>query len=188
MNTNVGTYQLDAIMYPSVQTCEKSYNLAIRPEFVTKHIKLMHVVKAKLKEGRVHYDFNYIGFNENGNIVWKRMHKQLTKLQVVRIENYGNIHTPTQDETILYEGIEHSIPHFEKLAFERLNRPDSPLKGLQFPNDKYLDATNPACIRNWEGSLTDLLFLETDDNTRVHAEVEIKFFYSIGGVSLSDIL
>lgn len=96
-------YQTEAILYPSVKMLGITYNLAIRPDFVKQHMKLLYVVKGKLNEGEPTFSFDYVGFNENDTIVWKQMCQRIKGLKVTKICNESGIHSPLPNTSILFE-------------------------------------------------------------------------------------
>lgn len=112
-------YQTEAILYPSVKMLGITYNLAIRPDFVKQHMKLLYVVKGKLNEGEPTFSFDYVGFNENDTIVWKQIRQRIKGLKVTKICNESGIHSPLvrafliqQDALICYYSLISFIPSF----------------------------------------------------------------------------
>ena len=177
----------DAIMYPSVKTICKTYNLTIRPDFVRQNMKLLYVVKGKLNEGRLEYSFNYVGFNENGGIVWKQMRKRITELKVTKISNESGIHSPHPNETIRFDGKDYTIPMFEHYAYGKLNNQDSPLKGIKFDKDNDIDIMDPTWVRKWEEDTEQYLVLVCDNKTEIQLWTTINSYFSSNGVEIEKV-
>ena len=182
--TKDGIFQTEAIIYPSVKMLGSTYNLAIRPDFVKQHMKLLYVVKGKLNEGQISYSFDYVGFNENDTIVWKRMHKRIKGLKITLISNESGIHSPHPNETIHYAGNDYTIPMFERYAFRQLNNQDSPLKGIKFDKDDNINIMDTAWIRKWKEDTEQLLVHSLDNGSEVQMKATIESYFSAGGVEL----
>lgn len=177
-------YQTDAIIYPSVKESGRSFNLAIRPQFVDQHMKLLYVVKGKLKEGRLEFSFRYVGFNENGTVVWKQMHKDLKELKVTKIINNQGIHSPVSGENLHYKGFNFTISEFEN--FIRIN-PDPQIKNHYYSKDHDIIIMNPNWIRKWEGCANEELVLSVNDVTKVQILANIDSSFTTEGVSIEKV-
>lgn len=182
-----GIYQTDAIIYPSVKMFGSTYNLAIRPQYVEQHMKLLYVVKGKINEGRISFSFDYVGFNENDTIIWKQMYKEIKDLHVTKIEDRGGIHSPSANENIRYEGKNYTLSSFEDFACRNLNRPNSPLKLVKFQKDNDIDLTNPRWMQAWETDQDEYLLLSLEDETKIQVLATIKSFFSAEGVNVEKV-
>lgn len=61
----------DGIVYPSIVASEtEEVNIAIKPEFVDKNLELEYVIKGHLAPDMQSVEYEKIGINENGRIVW----------------------------------------------------------------------------------------------------------------------
>lgn len=180
--TKNGIYQTEAIIYPSVKMLGSTYNLAIRPQFVEQHMKLLYVVKGKLNEGQPTFSFDYVGFNENGAIIWKQMCQRVKRLEVTLISNESGIHSPHPNETIRFDGKDYTIPMFEHYAYGKLNNQDSPLKGIKFDKDNYIDIMDPTWVRKWEEDKEQLLVHSLDDGAEIQMKATIESYFSSDGV------
>ena len=179
-----GICQTDAIIYPSVKMFGSTYNLAIRPQYVEQHMKLLYVVKGKINEGRISFSFDYVGFNENDAIIWKGMHKRIKELKVTKISDENGIHSPSPNETILFEGKDYTMPMFESYAHGVLNSQDSPLKEIKSNKDDNIDIMDPAWIRKWEEETDQYLVLSLDNGNEVQTKATINSFLSADGVEI----
>lgn len=177
-----GSMMTDAILYPSVKSDGKSYNLAINKYFVDKHMKLKYVVRGRLKNGKVSFSIDDVGFNENCSVIWKQMHKQIKGVHILNISDKNGIHKPLDNETIKYEGNIYTISMFEKFIFERLNCSNTPLKEIRFDKDENIDIVNPSWTDSWEGETTELLILDIGNTTEVQCAATIESFFSTDGV------
>jgi len=180
--TKNGIYQTDAIIYPSVKMLGSTYNLAIRPDFVKQHMTLLYVVKGKLNEEQITYSFDYIGFNENGTIIWKQMCKRIKELKVTMISNESGIHSPLPNETICLKGKDYTIPMFECYACERLNNQNSPLKEIKSDKEDNIDIMDPTWVRKWEENTEQLLVHSLDNGAEVQMKATIESYFSTDGV------
>lgn len=185
--TNNGIYQTDAIIYPSVKMLGSTYNLAIRPDFVKQHMKLLYVVKGKLNEGEPTFSFDYVGFNENGTIIWKQMRKRVKGLKVTLISKENCIHSPLPNETIRYEGKDYTIPMFESYAYGQLNNQNSPLKGIKSSKDDNIDIMDPTWVRKWEEDTELLLMHFLDNGAEVQMKATVNSFFSTDGVEIEKV-
>lgn len=177
-----GIYQTDAIIYPSVKMLGSTYNLAIRPDFVKQHMKLLYVVKGILNEGQITYSFDYLGFNENGTIIWKRMCKRIKELKITMIRNKSGIHSPHPNETIRFEGKNYTIPMFESYEYEQLKNQNSPLKVTEFDKEDNIDIMDLAWVRKWEEDTEQLLVHSLDNGAEVQMKATIESYFSTDGV------
>ena len=150
-------------------------------------MKLLYVVKGKLNEGRLEYFFNYVGFNENGGIVWKQMRKRITELKVTKISNESGIHSPHPNETIRFDGKDYTIPMFEYYAYGKLNNQDSPLKGIKFDKDNDIDIMDPTWVRKWEEDTEQYLVLVCDNKTEIQLWTTINSYFSTNGVEIEKV-
>lgn len=175
-------YQTDAIIYPSVKMSGSTYNLAIRPQFVEQHMTLLYVVKGKLNKGQISYSFDYVGFNENGTVVWKQMRKRISDLKVTMISNERGLHSPYPNEIIRYDGKDYTIPLFENLAYGQLNYQNSPLKEIKSDKDDNIDIMDPTWVRKWQEDAKEYLVMDLDDETKVQMRATINSCFSTDGV------
>lgn len=159
-----------------------TYNLAIRPDFVKQHMTLLYVVKGKLDEEQITYSFDYIGFNENGTIIWKQMCKRIKELKVTMISNESGIHSPLPNETICLKGKDYTIPMFECYACERLNNQNSPLKEIKSDKEDNIDIMDPTWVRKWEENTEQLLVHSLDNGAEVQMKATIESYFSTDGV------
>ncbi|MBP3213568.1 MAG: RES family NAD+ phosphorylase [Bacteroidaceae bacterium] len=180
--TKNGIYQTDAIIYPSVKMLGSTYNLAIRPDFVKQHMKLLYVVKGKLNEGQITYSFDYLGFNENGTIIWKQMCKRIKELKITMIRNKSGIHSPHPNETIRFEGKNYTIPMFESYEYEQLKNQNSPLKVTKFDKEDNIDIMDLAWVRKWEEDTEQYLELSLGNGCEVQMKATINSYFSTDGV------
>lgn len=60
----------DGIMYPSAIGNTDDINIALKPEFVDKNLELECVIKGRLAPDMRSVNYEKIGINENGRIVW----------------------------------------------------------------------------------------------------------------------
>lgn len=60
----------DGIVYPSAIGDANEVNIAIKPEFVDKNLRLECVIKGRLTPDMQSVEYEKIGINENGRIVW----------------------------------------------------------------------------------------------------------------------
>lgn len=185
--TKNGIYQTKAIIYPSVKMLGSTYNLAIRPDFVEQHMKLLYVVKGKLNEGQPTFSFDYVGFNENGAITWKQMRQRTKGLEVTMISDDSGIHSPLPNETIRYEGKDYSISMFESYAYGQLNNQDSPLKDIKSDKDDNIDIMDTTWIRKWEEDTELLLVHSLDNGAEVQMKALIESYFSTDGVELEKV-
>lgn len=185
--TKNGIYQTEAIIYPSVKMLGSTYNLAIRPDFVKQHMKLLYVVKGKLNEGQPTFSFDYVGFNENGAITWKQMCKRIKDLKITMIGNESGIHSPHPNETIRCEGKDYTIPMFERYGYEQLNNQDSPLKGMKSDKDDNINIMDTTWIRKWEKDTELLLVHSLDNGAEVQMKATIESYFSTNGVELEKV-
>lgn len=185
--TKYRIYQTEAIVYPSVKMLGSTYNLAIRPDFVKQHMKLLYVVKGKLNEGEPTFSFDYVGFNENGTIIWKQMRKRVKGLKVTLISKENCIHSPLPNETIRYEGKDYTIPMFESYAYGQLNNQNSPLKGIKSSKDDNIDIMDPTWVRKWEEDTELLLVHSLDNGAEVQMKATIESYFSTDGVELEKV-
>ena len=63
-------FHYDGIVYPSAVGGSKDVNIALKPEFVDKHLELECVIKGRLSPDMRFVNYEKIGINEGGNIVW----------------------------------------------------------------------------------------------------------------------
>lgn len=182
-----GIYQTEAIIYPSVKMLGSTYNLAIRPDFVKQHMKLLYVVKGKLNEGQISYSFDYVGFNENDTITWKQMYKRIKGVKVTKISNESGIHSPLPNETIRFDGKDYTIPNFERYAYGQLNNLDSPLKEITFGKNDDIEIMDPTWTRKWEEDTELLLVKSLDNGTEVQMKATIESYFSTDGVKLDKV-
>ena len=185
--TKNGKYQTEAIIYPSVKMLGSTYNLAIRPDIVKQHMKLLYVVKGKLSEGQISCSFDYVGFNENDTIIWKQMRRRIKELKVTNISDESGIHPPLTNETIRFDGKDYSIPMLERYAYGQLNNQDSPLKGIKSDKDDNLDIMDPTWIGKWEEDTEQYLVLSLDNGGKVQMKATIESFFSTDEVELEKI-
>ena len=181
-------YQTEAIIYPSVKMIGSTYNLAIRPDFVEQHMTLLYVVKGKLNEGEPTFSFDYVGFNENGTIIWKQMCQRIKRLEVTLISNENGIHSPLPNDNILFEGKNYTIPMFERYAYGQLNNLDSPLKKIKFDKNDNIDIMDPIWVRKWEEDTEQLLVHSLDDGAEIQMKATIESYFSSDGVELEKVL
>jgi hypothetical protein len=180
-----GIYQTDAIIYPSVKMLGSTYNLAIRPDFVKQHMKLLYVVKGTLNEGHIYYSFDYVGFNENDTIIWKQIRKRIKELKITMINNGCGIHSPLPNETIRFDGKDYTIPMFESYAYGQLNNQNSPLKDIK--SDRHEDITDPTWVRKWEEDTEQYLVHSLDNGAEVQMKATIESFFSTDGVEIEKV-
>jgi hypothetical protein len=180
-----GIYQTDAIIYPSVKMLGSTYNLAIRPDFVKQHMKLLYVVKGTLNEGHIYYSFDYVGFNENDTIIWKQIRKRIKELKITMINNGCGIHSPLPNETIRFDGKDYTIPMFESYAYGQLNNQNSPLKDIKSDRDE--DITDPTWVRKWEEDTEQYLVHSLDNGAEVQMKATIESFFSTDGVEIEKV-
>ena len=185
--TKYRTYQTEAIVYPSVKMLGSTYNLAIRPDFVKQHMKLLYVVKGKLNEGEPTFSFDYVGFNENDTIIWKQMRKRVKGLNITKISYESGIRSPLPNETIRYEGKDYTIHMFEGYAYGQLNNQDPPLKEITTDKDDNIDITDTAWIRKWEEDTEQYLVHSLDNGAEVQMKATIESFFSTDGVELEKV-
>lgn len=64
-------FHYDGIVYPSVAAGgTEEVNIALKPEFVDKHLELECVIKGRLSPDMRFVNYEKVGINEGGNIVW----------------------------------------------------------------------------------------------------------------------
>ncbi|MBR1652158.1 MAG: RES family NAD+ phosphorylase [Alloprevotella sp.] len=185
--TKNGIYQTEAIIYPSVKMFGSTYNLAIRPDYVKQHMKLLYVVKGKLNEGQSTFSFDYVGFNENGAITWKKMCKRIKELKITMISNESGIHLPHPNETICFEEKDYTIPMFESYAYGQLNNQNSPLKEIKSDKEDNINIMDTTWVRKWEEDKELLLVHSLDNGAEVQMKATIESFFSTGGVNLENV-
>ena len=69
-NTVFNDIHYDGIAYPSAIGNPNDVNIALKPEFVNNNLKLECVIKGRLAPDMRSVEYEKIGFNENGRIVW----------------------------------------------------------------------------------------------------------------------
>ena len=164
-----------------------TYNLAIRPDFVKQHMKLLYVVKGKLNEGQITCSFDYLGFNENDTIIWKQMRKRIKELKVTMISNENGIHSPLSDEIIRFVGKDYTIPMFESYAYGQLNNQNSPLKEIKSDKEDIINIMDPTSVRKWKEDTEQLLVHSIDNGAEVQMKATIESFFSTAGVNLENV-
>ena len=71
---NLVDVHYDGIAYPSAIGGPDEINIALKPEFVDKHLELECVIKGKLTSDFKSVTFQKIGINENGEIKWYELY------------------------------------------------------------------------------------------------------------------
>lgn len=76
----------DGIIYPSVKYSDKvNLNIALKPEFVDKHMSLLYVIKGIVNKDLSTISFNEIGFCHKQNITW---YKPMVYIDTIKITGY----------------------------------------------------------------------------------------------------
>lgn len=84
----------DGIVYPSAIGSPNEVNIALKPEFVDKHLELEWVIKGRLTPDMRSVEYEKIGINESGRIVWYTSiidEDSITIIETQYRDYYGNV-------------------------------------------------------------------------------------------------